>query len=196
MDIRDKNKYFDLRSPKLYASEYFYQILESSKMVDLSDLEEIIKVIRDAEKNKIYSIGHGGSESISQHFITDFTKGTNNKNFKIKTFNLSSNSSMITALGNDFGFNQIYSKQIEYYCSEGDILLSISSSGNSANIIDAIKAAKSLGIKTISFTGFSGGEVKNISDLNLHVPFDNYGIVEDMHQSFMHIIAQYLFKNS
>ena len=75
-------------------------------------------------------------------------------------------------------------------------MLSISSSGNSANIIDAIKAAKSLGIKTISFTGFSGGEVKNISDLNLHVPFDNYGIVEDMHQSFMHIIAQYLFKNS
>ena len=90
MDIRDKNKYFDLRSPKLYASEYFYQILESSKMVDLSDLEEIIKVIRDAEKNKnkIYSIGNGGSESISQHFITDFTKGTNNKNFKIKTFNI------------------------------------------------------------------------------------------------------------
>ena len=99
---------------------------------------------------------------------------------------------MLTAIANDISYDEVFAFQIKQYATKGDILLSISSSGNSENIIRAIEQAKSLGALTISFVGFDGGRAKEISDLCLHISSDNYGICEDAHHALMHIFAQYL----
>ena len=98
----------------------------------------------------------------------------------------------ITAVANDIGYNDIFSLQIERYGLSEDVLICISSSGNSPNIIKAIKAAKEKGVHTISFVGFDGGSAKEISDNCIHIPIRNYGIVEDIHHSMMHMLAQYI----
>ena len=98
----------------------------------------------------------------------------------------------LTAVANDIDYEDVFSYQIEKYGSENDILLSISSSGNSKNIIKAIEVAKSMKMKTISFVGFDGGAAKNISDIAIHVESENYGVCEDAHHSLMHILAQFL----
>ena len=99
---------------------------------------------------------------------------------------------MLTAIANDISYDQVFSFQIRKYATKGDILLSISSSGNSTNIIKAIEEAKSMEVTTISFVGFDGGRAKEMSDLCIHIPSNNYGICEDAHHSLMHIFAQYL----
>ena len=98
----------------------------------------------------------------------------------------------MTAISNDIGYEEIFSFQLSGYGNEGDALISVSSSGNSPNIVSAIKKASSMGISTISFVGFDGGEAKNISDYCIHIPIHNYGVVEDAHHTLMHIISQFI----
>lgn len=194
MDIRDKNSYFDNQTSQHYFSEYVEKISALKDKVDTSNLDNIVELFKQLIRNKktLYVVGNGGSESIAQHTVTDYTKGTFIHN-ALRTISLGSNSSIITALGNDHSFDEIFSKQIEFYCDQDDVLFCVSSSGNSQNIINAIKKAKSIGMKTVSFTGFDGGRAKLDSDYNIHVPFNNYGIVEDIHQSLMHVIAQVIY---
>jgi phosphoheptose isomerase len=105
---------------------------------------------------------------------------------------LPSNTALLTAIANDISYDQVFAFQLKKYAKNEDILLAISSSGNSPNIIAAIEMAKSLGLQTISFVGFNGGEAKKLSDYCIHVKVNNYGVVEDIHQSLMHILTQYL----
>ena len=99
---------------------------------------------------------------------------------------------VITAIGNDIGYEEIFSYQVDKYASSGDVLLCVSSSGDSPNIIRAIEVANEKGLLTLSFVGFSGGKAKEISDFSLHINSNNYGVVEDSHHILMHIFAQYL----
>jgi phosphoheptose isomerase len=100
--------------------------------------------------------------------------------------------SLITAIANDFKYEDVFSKQIEMFAKPQDVLVAVSSSGNSPNIINAINTAKQLGMNTIALVGFDGGEVSKLSDIVLHIKSNNYGVVEDCHQSLMHILAQHL----
>jgi phosphoheptose isomerase len=109
-----------------------------------------------------------------------------------KIFSLSSSNELLTAISNDISYDKIFSYQLKVLASSGDILLVISSSGNSKNLIEVIKAAKKMKIKIISFTGFDGGIIKRISDYNLHFNYKNYGISEDLHHISMHLICQYI----
>ena len=102
---------------------------------------------------------------------------------------------MITAVANDISYEDIFSFQLEKYANAGDVLLSVSSSGNSPNIVKAIETAKQMKMLTISFVGFDGGRAKEISEYSLHVNSHNYGICEDAHHVLMHIFAQYLRLN-
>jgi phosphoheptose isomerase len=99
---------------------------------------------------------------------------------------------MITAIGNDISYDEIFVYQLRSLARPGDALVTISSSGNSENIVRAAAWAKGNGIPVISMTGFSGGRSASLADVNLHVMGDNYGVIEDVHQSLMHILAQYL----
>lgn len=144
------------------------------------------------DKN-IFVCGNGGSAAISEHLSCDHSKGiASNTKFFPKVHSLPSNMSLITAIANDIGYEEIFSYQLRSLGNKDDLLICISSSGNSPNVISALKMARALSIKTISFTGFDGGEAKLLSDVNLHVPVNNYGIVEDCHQILMHILAQHI----
>ena len=165
------------RTSKSYAEEYLSTLSEVSKKIDFNIIEKLSKLIsRYYLSNKnIFVCGNGGSASISNHFICDHLKGiSTNTNLLPKIFSLSSSLEVITAVANDIK-----------YC-----LITISSSGNSENIIKAIKWGKKNKLKTVSLNGFDGGRAKKISDISINVPCNNYGIVEDLHQSIMHILAQ------
>jgi len=99
---------------------------------------------------------------------------------------------LITAIGNDIDFAEIFAYQVRTAARAGDALMTISSSGNSENIVRAIEWARRENIKTIAMTGFDGGRSAKLADINIYVPAQNYGVVEDIHQSIMHILAQYV----
>ncbi len=186
----------------LFINDYSKSINTSFNQISKSQISNVISVIEKAIKNKkiIFTCGNGGSSAIAEHFICDLTKGSSNDSkVQPKSISLSSNMSLFSAIANDIGYESVFAYQLEKYANKNDVLLVISSSGNSANIVNAIKKAKLLKMKTICFVGFSGGKAKKISDYSIHVNFDNYGIVEDVHQSLMHMISQYIrlknFKN-
>lgn len=111
---------------------------------------------------------------------------------KPRVNSLSATVELITAIANDIGVGDVFSFQLSSMAKEGDVLIAISSSGSSPNIVKAIRQARALKMATIAMTGFSGGEAAQLADISLHVQADNYGLVEDVHQSLMHILAQYL----
>ena len=181
------------RTTKSYAEEYLSTLSEVSKKIDFNIIEKLSKLIsRYYLSNKnIFVCGNGGSASISNHFICDHLKGiSTNTNLLPKIFSLSSSLEVITAVANDIKYDEIFSFQLSRLAKKGDCLITISSSGNSENIIKAIKWGKKNKLKTVSLNGFDGGRAKKISDISINVPCNNYGIVEDLHQSIMHILAQ------
>ena len=107
-----------------------------------------------------------------------------------KIISLSSNLELITAISNDIKYDEIFSFQLARLANKDDCLITISASGNSKNIINVIKWAKANNLKTISLNGFDGGKAKKLSDFSVNVPSNNYGIIEDLHQSIMHILSQ------
>lgn len=187
-----KKKYKNISQ---FSDDYIMNLVNSMTKVDKSALTKILKIIENKIKNKKYLFvcGNGGSAAISNHLVCDYLKymKTNN-NLMPKIVSLSSSNELITAISNDISYNQIFSYQLNVLGERGDLLLVISSSGNSQNIIEAIKVARKKNIKVISFTGFNGGKVRKLSDYNLHFNYNNYGISEDLHHISMHLICQYI----
>lgn len=193
IDPRRFNKIFSGSTVAEYLNEYSLAVAESLKKVSSKNLASAVEAIcrSIAQKKRVYVAGNGGSAAISEHLCCDLTKGTHVPGKSaIRTYSLVSNTAFFTALGNDYGYERTLSTQVEMYGEPQDVLILISSSGNSANVIEAANAAKKLGMTVIGFTGFSGGRLKEISDISIHVDFSNYGVVEDCHQMIMHSIAQ------
>ena len=180
---------------KNFYLEYIDQKNNLLQNINFLELNKIINLLKKCFKNNniLYTCGNGGSSSLADHFTCDFIKQTNNQtSLKVKSISLASNFSLISAIANDINYDQIFSFQIEKLCKKNDILFLFSVSGNSLNLIEAIKKAKKLGVKTVSFTGFNGGKISKLSDFNLNFPIANFGIVEDCHISIMHYLSQYL----
>ena len=153
--------------------------------------KEILKRIRN--KKTIYVCGNGGSAAIANHYVVDFLKFFKDKtNLKPKILSLSNNIETITAISNDINYKNVFSYQLDNYYSKGDLLILVSSSGNSKNIIELVKFAKKNKIQTIGFSGFNGGYLKKNCNISLHINAKNYGISEDAHHILMHIQLQYL----
>ncbi|MEZ4330536.1 MAG: SIS domain-containing protein [Myxococcota bacterium] len=110
----------------------------------------------------------------------------------MRAVSLASNSAMITAIANDLAYDQIYRKQLEHQLRAGDAVLLISASGSSPNVVEACHYARKRGVPTIAFVGFGGGELAGLADHVLHVPVENYGLAEDVHQAVMHMLSQYV----
>lgn len=141
----------------------------------------------------IFSCGNGGSAAISNHLVCDCMKGIRSNGWlKPKVNSLSSAIELITAIVNDIGSEEMFSFQLTSMASEGDVLIAISSSGTSPNIVKAMRTAREMKVATIAMTGFSGGDTARLADVSLHVDTQNYGLIEDVHQSLMHILAQHL----
>ena len=181
----------------------FYEFLgaykdEASRMFNENHtikLEKIANVLAKTymSQKTLFVCGNGGSAAIAEHFVCDHQKLlATTKKFLPKVISLSSNLPLITAIANDTDYSNIFSDQLKYNYKPGDMLFVISASGNSPNIVNALKFAKKKKLYSISLTGFSGGKAKKLSDINIHCKSFNYGIVEMMHHNYMNIIAQYL----
>ncbi len=194
-DPKWKNQLFDSESVGEYLNRYATRLSEVLLDIDASHLKRAFELFTRTVQSKstVFVAGNGGSAAIASHLCCDWTKGTYHPEHpSVRTHSLSSESSVVTAFANDFGYDKVFSGQLRMLGSTGDLLILISSSGNSQNVLEAAQEAKELRIRTIGFTGFSGGELKSMVDVNLHVPADNYGIVEDSHQALMHVFAQHL----
>lgn len=183
----------------LKSRDFYFEYIDKKntllRNINLKNLDKIINLLKKGFNNNVtlYTCGNGGSSSLSDHFTCDFIKQTNTKtNLKVKSISLTSNMALISAVANDINYNQIFSFQIKKLCKKNDILFLFSVSGNSPNLIEAIKAAKKIGVKVVSLTGFNGGKLSRLSDFNLNFPIANYGIVEDCHITIMHYLSQYL----
>ena len=178
-----------------YINAYFSKINEAAASIDRERIKQaadiLIKVY--TEGGIVYSCGNGGSAAITNHLACDHCKLVQTDTaLTPRIVSLSTAVEMITAIGNDISFEEIFVYQLRSLARPGDVLITVSSSGDSENIVRAALWARENRISVISMTGFSGGRSADIADVNLHVTADNYGVIEDVHQSLMHILAQYI----
>jgi len=158
----------------------------------------ILKILKDSIKNnqKIFVAGNGGSAAIAIHYVCDLSKGANKnweKNFKrYKPICLSDNIGYATAISNDLNYDEVFKQQLINLASPNDILILISSSGNSPNIVKAMEYAKENKLITIGISGLKGGKLKELADYSAHISCDLYEISEDIHTIFGHFLAVYL----
>ncbi len=178
-----------------FVSDYYQRFSDALLTFDKGPLDEVLAVfdrVADAG-GTLWIAGNGGSAAIANHTVCDCSKGTHvDGHPALKTVSLASNVPMLTALGNDISYDAVFSEQLKYYLSDKDALLVVSSSGNSPNVVNACDYANSKGVPTVAFVGFSGGKLKEIARHVVHIEVDNYGIVEDTHQSLIHCLTQYL----
>lgn len=163
--------------------------------IDTRTFLDVVDLITNTHRARatVFTAGNGGSAAIAEHFSCDHCKGVgSNTGYFPKVHCLTSNVSMLTAYANDMKYSKVFSEQLVNLADAGDLLFVVSSSGNSPNVVEALKEAKIIGMKTVSLTGFDGGEAKDLADFNFHIPVHNYGVVEDCHQIIMHMLAQYI----
>lgn len=180
------------------AEDYFHaysdNIAHAWRSVDQSAIARGAKLLADCltRDGIIYACGNGGSAAISNHLLCDFQKGIQtNTSIKPRVVSLA-HLEIVTAIANDISYEDIFVYQLKTMARPGDVLMTISSSGNSENIVRAADWATKNKIPTISLVGFSGGRSAAIADVAIHVDAQNYGVVEDVHQSIMHLFSQYL----
>ena len=175
---------------------YTSRIDHALDTISLNELEDTIKIISNSVKNggKIWLIANGGSAATASHFATDLSRCTSEDGRPLKAISLCDNTGLITAIGNDFSFEDIFIRQLQNLGEKGDLLISISASGNSTNLIKAVEFAKSCSISSLSFVGFNGGLLKELSDNSIYVQTDigDYGIAEDCHSIICHYISSQL----
>lgn len=178
-----------------YFSGYFAESARATRTIDLVAMEQAAEQLLDAHRRgaTIFSCGNGGSASIANHLQCDHLKGVRNgTDLRTKVISLSNNMELITAIANDGSFDDIFCYQLESQARPGDVLMAISSSGQSPNILNAMRWARDHDVCTIALTGFSGGEARQSADVCIHVDCLNYGVIEDSHQAIMHGLAQYI----
>jgi D-sedoheptulose 7-phosphate isomerase len=178
-----------------FVEDYYQRYSRVLSSFDKTALEPILDVFLDIrDKNgTLWVAGNGGSAAIGDHTVCDVTKGTHRDGQpSIKSISLTSNTAMLTALGNDIDYEQVFSEQLKYYLGRHDAVLLVSSSGNSPNVVKACEYANSRGVPTIAFVGFKGGKLRDIARHCVWIPIENYGMAEDAHQSLMHVITQYI----
>ena len=178
-----------------YAAGYLGQLASAASTLDFSQVARAGEILTAVARRggMIFSCGNGGSAAIANHLVCDCLKGVRTgTSLRPRVQSLSATVELVTAIVNDIGSEEMFSYQVTSLARPGDVLIAISSSGASPNIVAAIKEAKACGMQTIAMTGFGGGQAAKLADVSLHVDAHNYGIVEDTHQSLMHILAQFM----
>ncbi len=194
-DPRFLNKTFSDESVSSYLNDYGKMLSQVLEHIDAKALDAASQLLLKVRQTggRVFAAGNGGSAAISEHLSCDWQKGVHvHGQNPLKVQCLTSNSALLTAIANDYGYDKSFAFQLELAAlTPEDCVLLISSSGNSKNIIEAAKYARSKGTKVIGMSGFGGGKLKELADISLFVPFENYGLVEDAHQVLMHVLAQF-----
>jgi D-sedoheptulose 7-phosphate isomerase len=174
-------------------SKYLKDLSESYLGIKEEKLIEAVLKIRGivGKNNSIWIIGNGGSAATSSHFSVDLSKGTSLRLGKtLKAIPLMDLVPIQSAWSNDFSYTQALEKTFRNFAQAGDLLFVISGSGNSENLVNAIKAAKEIDVKCIGLTGFSGGKISALLDLEINVPSNDMQIIEDAHHIVCHFISR------
>jgi phosphoheptose isomerase len=182
-------------SAENYFAAYRDHIMRSWSTVDVAAVTRAAQLLQEClmRDGVVYACGNGGSAAIANHLLCDYHKGIQTGTAaRPRIVSLSSHLELLTAISNDVGYGDSFLFQLSSMARPGDLLLTISASGDSENVVRAAFWAKENAIPVISLVGFSGGRCKAIADVLIHVAAENYGVVEDVHQSIMHILTQYL----
>lgn len=169
------------------------KVIETSQDDLVKASQMIVETLRN--KNKVLLCGNGGSAADAQHFAAELTGRYKLERKGLPAIALTTDTSALTAIGNDYGYDRVFDRQVEALASSGDVLIGISTSGNSKNVINALKIAKENNCKTVGLTGKDGGDMNSICDLNLVVPSDDTPRIQEMHILFIHCICQIIDEN-
>ena len=175
---------------------YREECVAALNSVDLDAVESVSNALLEARDlgSHIFVVGNGGSAATASHMATDLMLGSGLVDPPLRVIALTDNQAIITATGNDVSFDQVFSRQLIHLAQRGDILITVSASGNSPNVVACVNAAKKVGLTTIAFTGFDGGRLAAMVDFLVHVPtrIGAYGPVEDAHLMINHMITEQL----
>jgi phosphoheptose isomerase len=183
------------RSAASYFDAYAEEMSRAAKTIEPEAFDRAAAILLEAYVRgaRMFSCGNGGSASIANHVQCDHVKGVRTAtDLTPQVLSLSTNVELLTAIANDMGYENVFVYQLQSQSGPGDVLMAVSSSGRSANIVRALEWARDHGLRTIAITGFDGGAARAAAEVSVHVECTNYGIVEDLHQAVMHALAQYV----
>ena len=178
---------------------YFDRLKVTIDKISKSDLSDLMNVLVDAKESEkqIFIMGNGGSSATASHYVCDFNKGISmNQDKKFKFICLNDNIPSLMAYANDLSFEDIFVEQLKNFYQKGDIVIGISGSGNSMNVLKAIDYANENGGVTVGLTGYSGGKLIEMAQHNVHIPIDDMQIVEDLHMVLDHCMMKTLSRDN
>jgi phosphoheptose isomerase len=178
-----------------YFEAYAAEAAQAAGSIDPASLDRAAAVLLRAYTSGagVFSCGNGGSAAIANHLQCDHVKGIRTAtDLAPRVLSLSASIELMTAIANDMGYEDVFVYQLQSHSGPGDVLVAVSSSGRSPNIVRALTWARDHGLGTIALTGFDGGQARAVAEVTIHVDSANYGIVEDLHQAIMHALAQYV----
>jgi D-sedoheptulose 7-phosphate isomerase len=181
-----------------YSKSYLQYLNKVLSAIALNEIDDFVKVLLEARErgSNIFFIGNGGSAATASHFANDIAIGSREFDKPFRVISLCDNQAVITAIANDDGYEEIFSQQLRVLLKKQDVVVSISASGNSPNLIHAINVAKTMGAISVGISAFDGGKMKDLVDFSLHVPSEKgeYGPAEDAHMVLDHLVANYLMR--
>jgi D-sedoheptulose 7-phosphate isomerase len=184
--------------PVAFADQYLGYLQSILRNLDTRSIGRFITTLIDARAAgaTIFFIGNGGSAATASHFANDLAFGTNEYQQPFRALSLTDNVPVLTALANDFGYEEAFVRQLRVLGRPGDVLVGISCSGNSPNVVNAFSFAKSAGITTFAITAFDGGKMREMADDGIHVPTEpkEYGPAEDVHMVLDHLVGAFLLR--
>ncbi len=178
-----------------FCDAYFERVSTAHASVDRGRLAEAARLLAGAYERgaTLFVCGNGGSAAIANTFVCDHAKLIQTDTELVpRVVSLSDNVPMITAIANDISYDDVFAYQLRTAARPSDVLLTVSASGDSENVVRAAQWARGNGLDVVAFTGFSGGRTAELANVHVHAEGDNYGVIEDTHQSLMHILAQYI----
>lgn len=177
--------------------DYLALEIEILKKLDVEQINAALNLLDETrqKKGRIYICGNGGSAATASHFQNDFNKGVSEYiDVPFRFHCLNDNVATLMAIANDIGYEEVFRFQLRNNLEENDVLVAISGSGNSHNVIRAVEYAKEHGCKIIGLTGFSGGKLKELSDISLHAPVNSMQVTEEIHMIFDHLMMSIFYK--
>jgi len=177
------------------AEDYLSELHGLVKKLNSAAIEEVTERVFEAWKNDrlVLTLGNGGSAFTASHFVTDLVKTAAVDGCRrLRALSLADNIGLVTAIGNDINYEQTFVYSLESFARVDDVVIVISASGNSPNVVEACRWAKENGVQVVALTGFTGGRIASIADVHVNVPSNNYGMIEDLHLSIGHMMSQSL----
>ncbi len=183
-------------SPASFARGYLDYLAEIFGQLDEDEIARfVVELVRARDEGgRIYFIGNGGSAATASHFVNDIAIGSRSWERPFRAVCLSDNNAVITSIANDYGYERIFVQQLQGHLGPEDLVVAISVSGNSPNVLAAVEYARSCGVRVVGLTGFDGGRLRELADVCVHAPTNagEYGPAEDVHMVLDHLVGAYI----